>query len=690
MFPVRLSAHDHILRHVPPCLLFGLLGLLLYGHTLDAPFQLDDLSNIRDGLYAMTSLSLTEAVNAAFQSFANRRPLANLSFALNYYFHGYRLAGYHLVNISIHVMNGVLLYLLVFKTLTLRRSPNPEHPVWIAGLASLLWFVNPVQIQSVTYIVQRMTSMAALFYLASFLFYVYSREAEKRLTTVVLVAMSLLSFLLSVATKELAWTLPLLICCYEWFFFQELDKTWIKRFAIYGLIGVAASVTVACYVYDYNPLTLLTSTPRIRTFTALERLLTEGRVIFIYMSLLLYPHPSRLNLNHDIAISQSLLDPVTTLWSFIGLVVLLGILVFAAKRGHRIIAFCLAWFFVNVALEALVAGLEPMFEHRIYLPSMFFFVPFLLLVKDRPKIAVPVAATLIVVFAFWTHERNTLWTQPIAFWEDTVQKSPDHYRPHFNLGTSYLGAEAYDRAITAFEKSLAHSPPYPEEIYTNIGSAYIETGRYDAARRNLNRAVELNPKAYIAHNLLAKLERKNGNYTVALDQYKKAIKTRPNAYSYHGLGILYMDMKALNKAVEVFQRALTLRPNWANGYSSLGLARAKQGRLDLAIPILKQATNLDPGNEEALYNLATAYQTVGQHRRAADTYIELTKINPTDVQSLHNLGIIYYNHIPDMERARYYFKRALSVDPDYDHANAAKDVLGRISPNNGMSATPDR
>ena len=690
MFPVRLSARHKILRHIPPCLLFGLLGLLLYGHTLDAPFQLDDLSNIRDGLYAMTSLSLNEAIDASFKSLLDRRPLANLSFALNYYFHGYRLAGYHLVNISIHVMNGVLLYLLVFKTLRLRCGPQPRHPVWIAGLASLLWFVNPVQIQSVTYIVQRMTSMAALFYLASFLFYVYSREAEKRLTTVVLVAMSLFSFLLSVATKELAWTLPLLICCYEWFFFQELDKAWIKRFAIYGLIGVATSVTVACYVYDYNPLTLLTSTPRIRTFTALERFLTEGRVIFIYMSLLLYPHPSRLNLNHDIAISQSLLDPVTTLWSFIGLVVLLGILVFAAKRGHRIIAFCMVWFFLNVAIEALVAGLEPMFEHRIYLPSMFFFVPFLLLVKDRPKIAVPVAATLIVAFAFWTHERNTLWTQPIAFWEDTVQKSPDHYRPHFNLGTSYLGVEAYALAITAFETSLAHSPPYPEEIYTNIGSAYIETGRYDAARRNLNRAVELNPKAYIAHNLLAKLERKNGNYTAALDHYKKAIKTRPNAYSYHGLGILYMDMKALNKAVEVFQRALTLRPNWANGYSSLGLARAKQGRLDLTIPILEKATNLDPRNEEALYNLATAYKAVGQHQRAAKTYIKFIEINPTDVQSLHNLGIIYYKHIPDMEQARSYFERALSVDREYEHAKAAKDVLRQISLNNAMTANPDR
>ena len=667
--------------HILVVLLFALIGLLLYGHTLQAPFYLDDFINIRDRLHAINSLSIHELVNCAFGSFLPRRPLANLSFGLNYYFHGLRLPGYHMVNIVIHVLSGMLLYLFVFKTLTLPgRHPVCKHPVHTATMAGLLWFANPLQIQSVTYIVQRMTGMATLFFLCSFLSYLYGRLGQKIWTRAALFGSSAMCWILAMASKEIALTLPVLIFIYEWFFFQDLDRAWLKRSAIYVAAGSVGLLAAVYLIYHYSPLNLVTGISQPRQYTALERFLTQGRVIFLYVSLLIYPHPSRLNLNHDISVSHGILNPFTTLLSFAGLFLLFVLTILTAKR-YRIVAFCSIWVFANLAIEAMAASIESMFEHRVYLPSMLFFLPLVwILFKGikRPRLVFSVAAAFILIFGFWTYQRNALWNEPVAFWQDAVKKSPNHHRPHFNLGTSYLNARSYDRAITAFEKSLMLRPPYPGETYTNIGALYLETGKHDLARQNLNRAVRLNPNNYMAHDLLASLDKKERNYDGALRHYGAAIKINPNfSPSYHNLGILYMEMEDLGNAVKAFRQAVALRPMCSQAYSSLGLALAKQGRCDLSIPTLQKAIKMDAGNQEALFNLATVYKMTGQYEMAAQTYKTLLEINPKDVEAMHNLGVLYLKDLKDIRQARFYLNKALSTDPGYNQAATVRNILSQ-------------
>ncbi len=676
------SSSTALFTHTLVFLAFSLIGLLLYGHTLQVPFYLDDFINIRDRLYAINSLSLNEFVNASFESFVPRRPLANLSFAMNYYFHGLHLPGYHVVNIIIHIMNGVLLCLFIYKTITLHGQRHTcQHPEWAAVLASMLWFVNPVQIQSVTYIVQRMTGMATLFFLCSFLLYLYARLVQKGLSRAVLIGSSVLCWILSVMSKEIALTLPGLIFVYEWFFFQNLSRAWLKKSAIYIGAGVAGMLTVAYVVYHYTPLDFLTSIYQPRTYTALERFLTEGRVIFIYMSLLIYPHPSRLTLNHDISISHGLVDPLTTLLSFVGLFAMAALTILVAKR-YRIIAFCIIWFLANLTIEALAASIEPMFEHRLYLPSMLFFLPFVWLFfrGHKPKVAFSIISALIIIFSFWTYQRNALWTDRVAFWEDAARKSPNHYRTYANLGISYLHAKSYQGGIEAFQKALSLNPPYPTEIYTNIGLLYLETGQPNLALQNLDRAVFLNANNYVAIDLLGTLYRKQKDYAKAVKYYEMAIKMNPNfAPSYHNLGLLYMDMGVTENAVRAFQQAITLRPKSTKAYSSLGLAWATQGRYDLAIPTLWKALRLDAKNHEALFNLAKVYDLTGRHEMAAKTYETLIGMSPKDVEAMHNLGIIYLQQLKNIEQATFYFKQALSTDPEYDHAAIARNILSQIA-----------
>jgi tetratricopeptide (TPR) repeat protein len=670
--------------HISVFLVLGLIGILLYGHTLQVPLYLDDFINIRDNLYAIrSSLSPRELINASFEGFANHRPLANLSFSLNYYFHGLQLPGYHMVNIVIHVLNGVLLYLFIFKTITLPAQRNAsQHPVWVATLASLLWFVNPMQIQSVTYIVQRMTSMATLFFLSSFLCYLYGRLSHKRRVRIILFLLSAFCWVLSLASKQIGVTLPVLVFAYEWFFFQNLNKRWLIKGGSFLLIGIAGVLAIVYFVYHETPLSFVTTISQPRQYTAFERFLTQGRVIFLCMSLLLYPNPSRLTLNHDIPISHNLLDPVTTPFSLVGLILFLVITILVAK-SHRLAAFCIIWFFANLAIEALAASIEPMFEHRMYLPSMLFFLPFVWMAfrkLNKPKIVIPAMTAFIFIFSLWTYQRNALWNDPVAFWEDAVRKSPNHHRSNGNLGIAYLNARAYDGAIAAFEKTLTLSPPYPTEIYTNMGMLYLETGQRDLARQKLARAMQLNPDNYLALNGLGILEQKEQNYGKALKHYLMAIEMNANfASSHYNLGMLYMDMGDLNNAVKTFMRALELRPMWSEAYSSLGLAWARQGRYDLSIPVLQKAISIEAGNQEALFNLAKAYDLCGRHEMAARTYKTLIEMHPEDVEAMHNLALIYLNHLKNVEQAKLYFSMALATDPEYDHGAIARDILSQTA-----------
>jgi tetratricopeptide (TPR) repeat protein len=667
--------------HLFAFIAFSLVGLALYGHTPEAPFYLDDTINIQDKLYAIKAISLDELTRASLEGFAGRRPLANLSFSLNYYFHGLRLPGYHWVNILIHIANGALLYLFIFKTITLPGLPRTcRYPHWVALLSSLLWFVNPMDTQAVTYIVQRMTSMATLFFMGSFVSYVYGRMSRKGLHRAILFSSSLLCWILSVASKEIALMLPALVFIYEWLFFQDLDMKWLIKSSGWILGGLAGMLAVVYFFYHYTPASFLTEVWQPRTFTALERFLTQGRVIFFYLSLIVYPYPGRLSLNHDIAASSSLFDPVTTLLSFVGILALLILTLVILKRW-RIIAFSLIWFFANVTIEAVAAGIELMFEHRVYLPSMLFFLPFvwLLFRREKPRLAVSALAVVVAVFSFWTYQRNALWNDDVAFWEDAVGKSPQHYRGYANLGISYLHGGAYGPAIEAFEKALSLSPPYPTEIHVNVGLAHLKQGQFQAARKSLNRALSINSNNFVALDLLGTVSRREKDYQGAVKWYKRALEVNPDfATSYYNLATLSKERGETDEALKALQRVIDLRPMSASAHSTLGLIQAEQGDYTLAEASLLKASQIDPANTEVLFNLAKIYELSERPGLAANTYRTLLAVNPDDIEANHNIAIIYLGCLGNAERGEFHLRHALALDPNYEHANAARNLLQKI------------
>ncbi|MBW2109288.1 MAG: tetratricopeptide repeat protein [Deltaproteobacteria bacterium] len=600
---------------------FIVLAVLIYSNTLNAPLQFDDDTSILKNPYIrLTHLSLEDLWRtvSGVKGFS-KRPVAHLSFALNYYFHRYRVAGYHGVNIAVHVLAGILLYGFIKTTLTLVRTSGNAAPVclqaWttpsgssmIALLSALLWLVHPIQTQSVTYIVQRMNSMAAMFFILSMVLYIKGRLSNKPLRRAGWFSGCALSGLLALGSKEIAATLPFFILLYEWFFFQHLTMGWLKRNVAY-MAGLSALLCLLLWIYlGGHPIRAVLSGYRYHEFTVIQRVLTEFRVIIHYISLLVYPHPSRLNFDYNFSLSHGLMAPPTTALCMAGILGALAWAVGFAKR-QPVVSFCVLWFFGNLVIESSVIGLEIIYEHRVYLPSMLFFLPVLILIDrycDKKWALFAVVGAVILVLGAWTYQRNAVWRDTVTFWTDCVKKSGRKPRP-----------------------------------YNNLGLALYKQGRIDEARHCYQKALQLNPRYPQAHNNLGAVLVAKGELDKAVAHYLQALQIRPHdAEVYNNLGSAYYDQGKLDEAVACYSEALRIDPMCVDALNNLGLALAAQEKYSEALKLFLKAVKLMPEHVEARNNLGTALFRLGRVDEAIVQFSEALRINPKHQGARRNLHI---------------------------------------------------
>jgi tetratricopeptide (TPR) repeat protein len=641
---------------------------------------------------------------AGFESPSSSRPVANISFALNYYFHQYHVLGYHLVNILIHAATAILLYLFVKTTLSIPSlSSRTEHHGWIAFFAALIWLVHPIQTQSVTYIVQRMNSMAAMFYVLSLLLYARARLAGEKKKKWGLFSGCILSGILALGSKEMTATLPFFILIYEWYFFQDLSRRWLKRH-LFPFVGIMIAFILVAYMYvGANPLENILKTYEGRDFTLPKRVLTEFRVVIFYISLLVFPLPSRLNLDHNFSLSHSLIDPVTTLLSIGAIAGLIGLAVYMAKR-RRLFSFCILWFLGNLVIESSVIGLEMIFEHRTYLPSMLVSLMAVTFVYRhiKPKwFGVGVLCAVVMVFSVWTHERNSIWGDNLTLWRDCVEKSPKKARPRNNLGKALTSQRKLKEAMRHFSEALRIRPDYPEahnnlaaalakqgrikeaishyaealrikpdsaEAHYNLGNALSNQGRLKEAVSHYLEALRIKPDCPEAHNNLGTALVNQGRLKEAMNHFSRALRIKPEYSEAHrNLGLVYLKQSKLEKAVSHFSEALGIKPDDEETHYRLGIALMRQKRIEEAISHYYEALRIKSGFSEAHNNLGNALSDQGRLKEAVSHYIEALRIKPDYPEAHNNLGVALANQ-GRLKEAMNHFSRALRIKPEYSEA----------------------
>jgi tetratricopeptide (TPR) repeat protein len=636
--------------------------------------------------------------NAAFgEDSARNRPLGNISFALNYYFHGYEIYGYHIVNIVIHLLSAIFLFLfinLTFDTPALRNKYS--HPFVIAAIGAIIWLVHPLHTQSVTYIVQRLNSAAAMLYMASFYFFIRGRFMSlfppkanisnevgelktppqncprNRLLRNLCFAAAFVFWIISLGFKQITVTLPVFVYLYEWFFFQNLNVRWLKRSLIYLSFIILAVVTISYIFLGFEPLERFNSITDFKNkeFTLVERLLTQPRVVVYYLSLIIYPNPSRLNLDYDFPLSMSLLNPITT---FFAIIFILGTIILAIyfSKKESFLSFAIFWFYGNLIIESSIVPIAIIFEHRTYLPSMLLVtvpVIYLFRILNSYRIAVGILCLPIILLCVWTYQRNAVWTDPVAFWTDCVNKSPKKARPRSNLARVLIALGQTDLAIDHLKKALQMRSDLPA-IHLNLGEAFFRKGDLEAAKDSYLNVLELSPKSKKAYVGMAKVLTQQGQANEAVRYYQMALKINPDyAAAYNSLGILFSDLGQTEEAIHNYRMALQKRPDFAEPYNNLAIELVKLGRLEDAKSYYLKALQIDPNYYEGYNNFGILLTKIGKTEEAIEAFEKAIELNPDYAEAYMSLGVAAQQN-GRLEAAIAYWQKAVSVDPKHAEAH---------------------
>lgn len=487
-------------NHLAWWLLFGAFALTLavYWPGLSGGFLFDDYPNIVENHGVQPpDASLSSLVSAALSSPSSefKRPLASLSFAANYLISGLDPYWMKLTNLMLHLLNGLLVFLLARSLLEAITSPQPapsasagasvneqaKRAGIVAALIAAAWMLLPINLTGVLYVVQRMESMANLFVLLGLLGYIAGRrhmlaatpgvsgDDEEAYTTrstplrgMVLCTASLVACTgVGVLAKETAVMLPLYAALIEWLIFEFRAPNGLRDKRLISLFIVVLLLPMILGLTWLIPQVLNPDYWSARDFSLRTRLLSEARIVTDYIRWTLLPTPNALSFYHDdFRISQGLLRPWTTIAAIAFLAGVISLMMWLRKR-QPLAALGIALFLGCQLLTGTILPLELIYEHRNY------FASFGLLLAVVPVLAVPRAtafalpryallAGLMLCWTGLTALTAYAWGNPLRLAEDLAGRAPQSPRAEYELGRTYIIYSNYD-PTSPFTK-LAYEP----------------------------------------------------------------------------------------------------------------------------------------------------------------------------------------------------------------------------------------
>ncbi len=678
-----------IQRPVIQVLMIVVIGFLVYSNTFRAPFVFDDESSIYKNIAIRDAGSFTKGAVPGI--LFNSRVVGQMSFALNYAVNGLNVVGYHIVNLLIHLGSALFVYWLVVLTFrTPYFSGYVQQPAdgffdsrrFVALFTALLFVSHPVQTQAVTYIVQRYASLATLFYLLSLVMYIKSRLSESPKTRYAFYALSFVAAVLSMKTKEISFTLPVMILLYEFMFFRGDIK---KRLLYLVPLVLTMAIIPLSMVWGRGSLTDTGVIDKVIEGASLniisrgDYLNTQFRVIVTYVRLLFLPINQ--NLDYDYPIYSTFFNPQVFLsFLFLLTVFVWGIyLVYSSFRPDkgerywfRLFSFGIFWFFITLSVESSVIPIaDVIFEHRLYLPSAGFFLAVMsgvMWMRGRfgkmamiRKAVLPVMVIVVMGLSVTAYARNMVWQDEVTLWEDVVKKSPKKPRPNYNLGLFYSRQGRIDEAIIFYQAAIKMAPTFYRP-YNDLGNAYFNKGQIDKALDEYQASVALKPDYAEVHNNIGIVYVKEGRYAEAVREFQAAIKLKPGyVHAYINLGSLHEEQGFWGDAVKIYQTALRIDPGNSKGHYNLGNVFSKQGLHEDAIREYEAAIKLQPDYAEAYYNLGNAFYNLRMLDKAVDEYKKAVMIKPAYFESYINLGNAYIDQ-KQLDDAIDAFKMALRIN----------------------------
>jgi tetratricopeptide (TPR) repeat protein len=656
-----------IFATILPIFLLVTAGVIAYWNSFDVPFVFDDFSTIQSNSSVQFGDSL-----ARIPSNLWFRTLLYMTFAGNYAVGGQNVWGYHLVNLLLHLLNGVLIYFLAKEIFSRASTLLPANV--LAFFASAFFLVHPVQTESVTYISSRSELLSTFFYILAVLLFVRARPEKIGFSFSLIIAAILA---LALGVKETTISLPAALLVHDFVFISNGEIRRVLSRWRFHVTFIAGGLAAAIYLVTFGNLrgSIGTAAAGIEPFSYF---LTELRVIIRYMQILFLP--IGLNLAYDFPISDSLGDPRVILSALV-LFGLLG-LAWRLRKRQPIVSFSILWFFITLAPTSSFFPInDVIFEHRLYLPMVGLCLLFPVIIgvlaspssqrreararhgeatRDSGRVAAGVVS-LAVLLALVTATvlRNEIWRDETRLWSDVISKSPDAGRGYIGLAWAYYKRANYDKALEVTQAGLTKAKDSPNSrenrfrFYSNLGQIYFNLGRYpesaaalsqalnwtmppgDRARTYYNLAV-----AYLAELNTASPNDKGRIASQADDTLTKSLASDSNFLpawdSYINLSV---DRGMQEAAAQRLQQEL--QKNRGTALYGMGKLAFLEGNYKSAADYFAQAEKFFPDEKMVFFNDAYALEEIGDMDRALEKYTTATRIDPLFMQAHYNLAQIY-------------------------------------------------
>lgn len=563
------------------------LGFLLYLNSLHGKFIWDDYCYVKDNVHITNFSYLPKLFTEDIGSGSGiptffYRPLQMFTYMLDYALWGLNVFGYHLVNIMLHILVSLCIYWL---------SVTFFEDQGVAFLAGLLFIVHPVHVEAIASISGRAEPLAAIFMLAAVILYFKQLSfGSKRLY-----ALTLLSFICALLSKESALIVPFLLLLSNYTFKRKIKRGLFLSFLSVSFIYI---IVRAFILKHFLIKTLLPYTPDLGSF--FERIPAFFVAAAYYFRILLFPFNLRVDYGDRLF---RFTDPA----AIAGMAITLFLIFCALKRKEKdkLLFFSVFWFYLTLLPTANIYKINDSFmkEHWLYIPSIGFFLIVartlvnLYRTKALRTAAAVFTAALLVFYSYLTIRQNTYWSDPIAFMRRSLRYS-DNYVFYGELGREYENMGKYGEAAGYYAEAIQINPR-KSYLYWNLGRCSKAGGKYKEAISAYQRFLEFYPREALAYNELGDLFDKAGQGQKSIEAYSRAIEINCNLFeAYNNLAAVYADGGEIDKAVSLLNRALSIKPDFTAAHFNLAMFYYRQGKYDLALKhcdeVMRLGDKIDP------------------------------------------------------------------------------------------------
>lgn len=641
-----------------------LLVLIAYWPALHAGYIWDDDEYVTGNL----SLRSTEGLRKIwFEPGATPQyyPLVFTSFWVEYHLWELEPMGYHVVNILLHLLAGFLLWRCLDKL-----------AVPYAWLASLVFVLHPVHVESVAWITERKNVLSLVFYLgsASLLIRFFQMESAPRARqgsgAVYMSAFAL--FVAALLSKTVTFSLPAAMLLIIWWKTGRIRVAHIAALTPYFILGAAGGLTTA-YLEQHH----VGARGVEWDYGSIDRILIAGRVIWFYAVKILLP--VRLIFNYprwsiDAAVWWQYLYPaafaavIAALWQCrrrIGRGPLVGTLFYCGTLFPA-----LGFIDVYPFRYSFVAD---HFQYHASIGLIALYVVIMVkMFKNTPAAFFHSAVVLLLVLLtarthFQVHDyrdQETLWTR-------TVEKNPESWIAHNNLGVMQRHRGKDEAALNHFKAAL-RSAPNNTEALNNLGSYFSTKGDHAQAMMYFQRAIAADPENAFAHTNLGVAYGTIGSPEESLQHYRQAVSIAPGyALAHNKLGLALLRRGERTSALYHLRRAGDLSPDNVQFKVHVGIALAEGGQFEAAVQVYTRCAELSPQQAEIYYNLGSVYSAMQHYDDAIQQFETALRLKPGYVEARINLGITLAQR-GDVMGAKGEFEKVVRDSPE--NAPALKNL----------------